>query len=78
MLITPKARKTGSLDCRLDGRIPMMHNQTPITQTRLISAEDRRRMTRTMRGILKNGITTAQIMPNILTTVSIVLGWLQK
>jgi hypothetical protein len=37
----------------------MTQLQTPITQTRLISPEDRRRMIRSIRGILKSGM----IMP---------------
>jgi hypothetical protein len=58
-LIIPNTTRTGSGDCKLDGSMAMTQLQTPITQTRLISPEDRRRMIRSIRGILKSGM----IMP---------------
>ena len=58
-LMIPNTAKTGSGDRRLDGSMAMTQLQTPITHTRLISPEERRRMIRSIRGILKSGM----IMP---------------
>jgi hypothetical protein len=58
-LMIPNTTRTGSGDCKLDGSMAMTQLQTPITQTRLISPEDRRRKIRSIRGILKSGM----IMP---------------
>jgi hypothetical protein len=38
----PNTTRTGSADCRLDGSMARTEHQTPITQTRLISPEERR------------------------------------
>ena len=58
-LMIPNTAKTGSGDRRLDGSMAMTQLQTPITQSKLISAEERRRIIRRIRGILNSGI----IMP---------------
>jgi len=58
-LMIPNTTRTGSGDSKLDGSMAMTQLQTPITQTRLISPEDRRRTIRSIRGILKSGM----IMP---------------
>jgi hypothetical protein len=56
-----------SVELMLDGNIPMIQTQTPMAHTRLISWEERRRMIRTIRGMLKKGKTTAETSPNVLT-----------
>jgi len=58
-LMIPNTTRTGSGDCKLDGSMAMTQLQTQITQTRLISPEDRRLTIRSIRGILKSGM----IMP---------------
>jgi hypothetical protein len=62
-LIIPNTTRTGSGDCKLDGSMAMTQLQTPITQTRLISPEDRRRTIRSIRGILKSGMIIPLSIP---------------
>jgi hypothetical protein len=64
-LMIPNTTRTGSGDCKLDGSMAMTQLQTPITQIRLISPEDRRRMIRSIRGILKSGMIIPLSIPMI-------------
>lgn len=63
-----KVRSTGSEDKRLDGSIPIAQTQTPMTHAKLMSPEERRLTIRMINGMLKNGITTAEIRPRVLNT----------
>jgi hypothetical protein len=58
-LTIPNTTKTESGDCKLDGSMAMTQLQTPITQTRLMSPEERRRTIRSINGMLNIGM----IMP---------------
>ena len=62
-LTIPNTTKTGSGDCKLDGSMAMTQIQTPITQTRLISPEERRRTIRSINGMLNIGMTIPLSIP---------------
>jgi hypothetical protein len=64
-LMIPNTTRTGSGDCKLDGSMAMTQLQTPISQTILTSPEDRRRMIRSIRGILKSGMIIPLSIPMI-------------
>ena len=61
--------QTMSWDWKPDGAINKMQIQTPNTQTRLMSSEDRRFTILKINGILKNGIIMAQISEMISKTL---------
>ena len=62
-LTIPNTTKTGSGDCKLDGSMAMTQLQTPITQTRLMSPEERRRTIRSINGMLNIGMTMPLSIP---------------
>lgn len=64
-MTAPKANNIGSGDCKLDGNNPITQIHTPTTQTKLISWDERRRMMRSIKGRLKNGIMMPLTIPKV-------------